>query len=75
MCLATRRQDVVYQLRCSVMPSDTRTKLTRYLDQAVSLFDDSGFAQPEVVIWTSPVLPYGNHTVTLAQIGIDSRLG
>lgn len=41
----------------------------------VDLYDDSGYAQSEVALWTSPVLPYGEHNVTISQIGIDARFG
>ena len=41
----------------------------------LDLYDDSGYDQLEEVIWTSPVLPYGEHNATITQIGEDSRLG
>lgn len=41
----------------------------------VDLFDNSGYAQVAKIHWTSPVLPYGRHNVTISQIGIDARLG
>lgn len=47
------------------------------LDSAytVDLYDDSGTVQSERIVWTSPVLPYGKHNVTVAQIGPDARFG
>ncbi|KAI5474707.1 hypothetical protein MNV49_002575 [Pseudohyphozyma bogoriensis] len=41
----------------------------------VDLYDDSGYTQPPRVAWTSPVVPYGEHNVTLLQVGIDARFG
>ena len=41
----------------------------------LDLYNDSGYNQPEEIIWTSPILPYGEHNATITQIGEDSRLG
>lgn len=41
----------------------------------VDLYDNSGYAQSEQIIWQSPVLPYGKHSITLYQLGPDARLG
>ena len=41
----------------------------------LDLYNDSGYDQAEEIIWTSPVLPYGEHNATITQIGEDSRLG
>lgn len=41
----------------------------------LDLYNDSGYEQGEEIIWTSPVVPYGQHNATISQIGEDSRLG
>lgn len=41
----------------------------------VDLYDDSGTVQVERIVWTSPVLPFGKHNVTVSQIGPDARFG
>lgn len=41
----------------------------------VDLYDNSGYAQGQEVIWQSPILPYGNHTIELYQLGPDPRFG
>ncbi|GAA5831352.1 hypothetical protein JCM11251_003994 [Rhodosporidiobolus azoricus] len=39
------------------------------------LYDASGYSQDQQVIWYSGTLPYGDHNVTISQLGPDSRLG
>ncbi|KAM0753567.1 hypothetical protein T439DRAFT_353357 [Meredithblackwellia eburnea MCA 4105] len=41
----------------------------------VDLYDNSGYPQTHAIIWASPTLPYGQHNVTLQQIGPDARFG
>ena len=41
----------------------------------MDLYENSGYPQPQFAAWTSPVLPYGNHSVEIYQLGIDPRFG
>ncbi|KAK4058139.1 hypothetical protein OIO90_000878 [Microbotryomycetes sp. JL221] len=41
----------------------------------IDLYDGSGYAQGRAVIWSSPVLEFGLHNVTLSQLGPDARFG
>lgn len=50
-------------------------KGTDFEGASVDLYENSGFPQPQFAAWTSPVLPYGNHSVELYQLGIDPRFG
>lgn len=53
----------------------TALKLDDVTPSTVDLYSNSPYPQVEQVIWQSPVLPYGNHTVELYQQGIDPRFG
>lgn len=50
-------------------------KLDGLSTYTIDLYDNSGYTQPEQVIWQSPVLPYGEHSITLYQLGPDARFG
>ncbi|SCV68420.1 BQ2448_541 [Microbotryum intermedium] len=41
----------------------------------IDLYDDSGVSKGQQKIWSSGVLRYEQHTITLAQIGPDARFG
>jgi len=41
----------------------------------MDLYDNSGFSQGLQAIWSSGTLVYGQHNVTISQVGPDSRFG
>jgi len=41
----------------------------------MDLYDNSGYSQGLQPIWSSGTLVYGQHNVTISQVGPDSRFG
>lgn len=49
--------------------------LDNTIPYTVDLYNDSGYSSGLQVIWSSGTLPYGQHNVTITQIGPDARFG
>ncbi|GAA5980330.1 hypothetical protein JCM10908_001618 [Rhodotorula pacifica] len=49
--------------------------LDNSIPYTVDLYNDSGLSSGLQVIWSSGTLPYGQHNVSITQIGPDARFG
>ncbi|POY71492.1 hypothetical protein BMF94_5805 [Rhodotorula taiwanensis] len=49
--------------------------LDNTIPYTVDLYNDSGFSSGLQVIWSSGTLPYGQHNISITQIGPDARFG
>lgn len=49
--------------------------LDNSIPYTVDLYNDSGLSSGLQVIWSSGTLPYGQHNISITQIGPDARFG